>query len=445
MDTLAANQDTLLVDGARRSRSNAEGLPIDVSEAGLVAFWRWFGDSVTTDALGRPIPMYHGTASTFDRFSHDEHRSVLNNNYQGDGFHFSPDLDVADRYSTANRNQLFNKKRMFAAIDQVMPELIAATFKNVVEAGYQSAWDLPDEQVDVILACASQHGIDINSLLDLAEYVEGSNYNKGLRTDTASTIFDAISGGGAIYLPEWAATDARSFGLGSAVPEPRVVAAYLKTYNPLHTNRAERAKKAADRGFDGLCYSGNGTVANVPEWVVFEPTQIKSIFDYGRWLASDNDYQTAGAPSLVSERTARSLLLRTRDDEGTDLPDPLRRDDGTGWVLVSIPTEFVTSGARTQRPPSGDTCASTPFARKDSPIVRLGIDIASVRDGNPMLHPLDLKPGSLSEPPADGMVKAVIQRSHYMLMYATHGLTLARHADHHPPEAQVRHRRPHRP
>lgn len=49
------------VDGVIRPVHNSQGKRIHVTKAGVVNFWRWFGNSQVIDALGRPLVMYHGT------------------------------------------------------------------------------------------------------------------------------------------------------------------------------------------------------------------------------------------------------------------------------------------------------------------------------------------------------------------------------------------------
>lgn len=52
---------TIIVDGIERPLHNSKGQLIHVSEAGIVNFWRWFGDSQAIDADGRPQVFYHGS------------------------------------------------------------------------------------------------------------------------------------------------------------------------------------------------------------------------------------------------------------------------------------------------------------------------------------------------------------------------------------------------
>lgn len=242
-------------------------------------FAEWFGDSKVVDQHGRPLIVYHGTATDLSSFSSDFHRSVLNQHYQGDGFHFSASPEVASEYATANRNELINKDRIFDLVRQKMPPLAAATFIAIVNDGYDAPWQGTDEQTRSILDESERAGIDINTFLDIAQYVEGSNYHKGRKQRfDASMIF-----GGRESLPDWVRDDALAFGLEDALPSHNVVPVYLRVERLLRTKNPDVAKRARDRGFDGVLYYGEGTVHGAPEYIVFEPTQIKSIFNSGIW------------------------------------------------------------------------------------------------------------------------------------------------------------------
>ena len=55
---------TINIDGVERPTTNSEGKHIAQTEEGIRNFWQWFGDSKVVDAEGRPLVVYHGTAST---------------------------------------------------------------------------------------------------------------------------------------------------------------------------------------------------------------------------------------------------------------------------------------------------------------------------------------------------------------------------------------------
>lgn len=55
---------TIEIDGKQRPTTNSNGQPIAQTEEGVRNFWKWFGDSKVVDDQGRPLVVYHGTAST---------------------------------------------------------------------------------------------------------------------------------------------------------------------------------------------------------------------------------------------------------------------------------------------------------------------------------------------------------------------------------------------
>lgn len=70
---------TIRVDGRDRPVHNSEGRLIHADEAGIVDFWRWFGNSATVDGEGRPLVLYHGTRRRFDAFEGFHPRGAIGN------------------------------------------------------------------------------------------------------------------------------------------------------------------------------------------------------------------------------------------------------------------------------------------------------------------------------------------------------------------------------
>jgi hypothetical protein len=77
--------------------TNSLGHPICRSRAELVRFWQWFDRSAVVDELGRPIPVYHGTNSSFDAFDAAMLTTILRTNRLG--HFFTPDVRKAARYA----------------------------------------------------------------------------------------------------------------------------------------------------------------------------------------------------------------------------------------------------------------------------------------------------------------------------------------------------------
>jgi hypothetical protein len=299
-----------------------------MDQAETPEFKRWFGDSKVVDAEGKPLVVYHGTAADFAEFSDASHRSILNSQYQGDGFHFSANPGVASAYADAARNQFINKDRIFALVDDKMPPLAAKVFKAVVNDGYDAAWDLPDAEVSAILAESRDAGIDLNELLDIAEAVEGTNYHKGRKQSfDAGMIFGSSGPSG---VTEWMRTDAVKLGLHDALPNQSVLPVYLSAKNILRTRNPKAAKAAKANGYDGVYYYGEGTVRGEPEYIVFEPTQIKSATgNNGDFDPEDPDIRFSFAGQQAATADTMALATAQQRLEAGEDAETVRQE--TGW------------------------------------------------------------------------------------------------------------------
>lgn len=83
---------TIDIDGVQRSTVNSNGKQIAQTEEGVRNFWRWFGDSKVVDAQGRPLVVYHGTASDFEEFT----RSVAGE--FGSGYYAAASPEQAEKW-----------------------------------------------------------------------------------------------------------------------------------------------------------------------------------------------------------------------------------------------------------------------------------------------------------------------------------------------------------
>lgn len=269
---------TLVVDGRDRPLHNSLGRLIHPTEVGIRHFWRWFGNSAVVDAEGRPLVVYHGTAADVVAFDAGRHRTVLNDQYQGDGFHFSPDPCVASRYADADRNLLLRKDTIYAQVEHRFPGRLGQLFRDVVEHGYEQAWELPDEEIRALLRQGEDEGVDLNALLDLARLVEGSNYDVRRSRDLdPGAVYAALFGGSSgIVLTEYHIAEMVAMGLDAAIPCPNVMPVYLRAEDILVTHDRQLARAARSRGHDGVFYTGPDLVEGCPEWVVFDASQIKS-------------------------------------------------------------------------------------------------------------------------------------------------------------------------
>lgn len=238
------------------------------------ALSQWMRQSSTVGADGKPTVFYHGTMAAFENFDAARHRSILNNGYQGDAFHFSPSPDVASSYATAARNQLFRQFDLYQAAEKALPPTITQLLKGLVEEGH-AIWAKysEDEFCNMRDLCLSK-GFDINDLMDLSEYVEGS---AGIHPRESINLFAEHHD---CDMPDDIKDLAVNLGLADAVPVPIVMPVYLRCENTLYTDDKQQARDAQSNGYDSVCYSGDGTVGQDPEWMVFHTANIRSVFEF---------------------------------------------------------------------------------------------------------------------------------------------------------------------
>lgn len=102
----AGGKETITVDGKERPRLNSEGRPIHPTEEGIRNFWRWFGDSRVVDAEGRPVVVYHGTASDIERFDKEKTGKSTKARSADQVFWFSDNPELANDYAKNAKKKL---------------------------------------------------------------------------------------------------------------------------------------------------------------------------------------------------------------------------------------------------------------------------------------------------------------------------------------------------
>ena len=232
-------------------------------------FKSWFGDSkVVDDDSGEPLVVYHGTNQDFDEFNIDRSKTERNKHFQGDGMFFSENEYTAEQYSNSQINQFYDK-------DLVIDELIKSGKPNTAEfikwqteLGFAKAWELAEEKhgtwSNIDIALEKEGVTDSNDISDIAEWIAGSEEEK-------SSAFGEF-----LYLPDSIKEIAKRLGISKYTPKPQTLAVYLKAENILETDNQEEAKNARANGYDAVKYTGPDRVGDSPEWIIFDPTQIKS-------------------------------------------------------------------------------------------------------------------------------------------------------------------------
>lgn len=238
------------------------------------ALTQWLRNSSTIGMDGKPTVFYHGTNAAFRNFDAARHRSILNSNYQGDAFHFSTSPAVASEYSTAARNQFFRQHDLFEAAEKVLPPSATQLLRGLVNEGHSTWQKYSEEETRQFLDTCLCAGIDINDLVDLSQHVEGSASNQSREDYTLFAQHHDCD------LPDYIIDIAVSLGLADAVPTPIVMPVYLRCENTLYTDDRQQAREAQSKGYDSVCYSGEGLVDQEPEWMVFDATNIRSVFEF---------------------------------------------------------------------------------------------------------------------------------------------------------------------
>lgn len=216
------------------------------SEMGVESpyFKAWFRDSKVVDAQGKPLVVYHGTDKAFDSFD----RKRLGDNTAANsaklGFFFTNDSRVAKSYAD------------YAALDTPVQRVL----KEADEAEKRGDWDTYDAKI------VEAENLEAK-LNDPAERMRGQN-----------------------LVPTYL-----------TLKNPLVIDAGGEMYTAIEDSLTAQIKKAKRDGNDGVIIKNLDDAAGLANavadhYVVFSPTQIKSVFNRGTFDASDPRilYQDSG-------------------------------------------------------------------------------------------------------------------------------------------------------
>lgn len=317
----------------------AAGDQRDVSSA---EFRQWFANSQVVDALGQPLRLFHGTAARFETFSAAAIRTELNDRYHGDGFFFTAQADIAGQYATASRNQTMRQDQAFAAVAREYPPEISQLFQRCVHVGRRDCWPEDFERTQELLQLARRHHLDLDSLLDVAAYVEGARDDD---QDAGQEVFKLLTGQHD-EMPEWVRDEAVKLRIADALPNPSIVPVYLRAERVLHTSSSDDARMARARGYDAVCYTGPDTVGGEPEWIVYEPDQIRSAIQYPDAAKRQTVLTRAKQDREDALAYLRSSALKSRQDhfDAWFRNSKVRGDDGKPLVVYHGTTPWEHEG-----------------------------------------------------------------------------------------------------
>jgi hypothetical protein len=93
---------TININGVYRSTTNSKGDYIANTEDKIENFYKWFKDSIVIDENKKPLIVYHGTTSNFDKFDIKNTGQNTDSGMWGKGFYFTDKKTIANTYSKRN-------------------------------------------------------------------------------------------------------------------------------------------------------------------------------------------------------------------------------------------------------------------------------------------------------------------------------------------------------
>jgi tRNA nucleotidyltransferase (CCA-adding enzyme) len=230
-------------------------------------FKRWFGNSKVLDRQGRPLVVYHATASEFEAFDPEKAGKRIDSGWYGSGFYFSPIGHNVESYV-----QDFNKTR--EAGDTVYQEgtrIIPAFLKMENPLRDDTRGPIPES---IFGQLTGEEMVKCVSMISYDGYVKASPKDK-------------------LELEALAKSQLKKFGRISHVFDG-VLQQGRYQFSPFAKRMTQIIKKA---GYDGVIV-GMDKVGI--EYVVFDPTQIKSAIGNSGAFDPNN-------PSIIKEFIKASL------------------------------------------------------------------------------------------------------------------------------------------
>ncbi len=248
---------------------------------------------VIKDSNGEKLYLYHGTNRKYEDHSSDRHRTLLNEDYQGDWYCFVPSQDVGWKYADAARNQNLDKqffledvKKVFSAYDLEVANMMEDLSLCVMEKGLSEGMDdaikifakrndISDENKEIeffrkLSKCEDELGINVNDFCDVLDYVE---YSKSGHSDSLREVFNILESR-VTEIPYFVIEDITNWGFEKSLPSPRLLEVSIQAENVLETSSRKEARNAKENGYDLVIYSGEGIVDGVPEYLVADNSQI---------------------------------------------------------------------------------------------------------------------------------------------------------------------------
>jgi hypothetical protein len=258
---------------------NSLGNPIDVSEEGIVAFWRWFGDSCVVDQYRRPLVTFHGSPDgKFDEFDTTGGTSVTLDYNSALGAHFTEERSVAERFAAGLYSRPINPvvHEVYLHVVRPLCDGPFISLERIHESEKRWAQGMMDYNAAVRARASEAFSVDEMSRI-LVE--------KGI--DAAFAYERACLG----PQPEMPPSPLRRNPLNEAeLARAATGRDYDEVYGMSVSERrilgAQSRRSLMERNFDGIFYSnGNEQEGRYTKsWIVFRPEQVKSVHNRGCWV-----------------------------------------------------------------------------------------------------------------------------------------------------------------
>ena len=297
--------ETIEVDGKERTVYNSNGDRIAKSKEALTNFWNWFGDSKVVDEQGRPLVVYHQTSETFNTFERGRDKAGKYDYETPGGFFFKSsdrNIGIAGNiqmpvYLKAEKTITFDNRQQLQKYWSENIDGYADLLKQ-----YQNVDKDYNARVDNIESDMDKAIDDLENSESYKNATDAQQYQ--MRSDLMDS-FDSTA-----LFDEW-----RNAANKIAEQMKQLVNDYVSAKN------IEMVKLENDSGAIGK--------KTTDSFIVFEPTQIKSVNNRGTYSADTGNiyYQFAGekAQTAALEKLAEAKEL---DAQGW-MPEMIRQQ--TGW------------------------------------------------------------------------------------------------------------------
>tara|TARA_B100000700_G_C15063044_1_gene867366 strand:- start:133 stop:1119 length:987 start_codon:yes stop_codon:yes gene_type:complete len=248
------------------------------------------------DENGKKISFFHGTSRRYINHK-NKHRTILNEKYQGDGYHYLRSIETAWKYAKSNRNQSIDRELFFKDLQfflkmnnvdsDVSMGLVKLTKLLLEKGNSNEVWDEFNKYYSIennlnidegtvvffkkIRNLESKTEFNINDYIDILEYVEGSNLTEFDEIESISNFLRSK----VTEIPAYINEDLEKIGFYRSIVEPRVIESNIVANNILETNNRNKAKNAFSKGYDLVIYNGEDCVDGQPEYMVKNKNQIK--------------------------------------------------------------------------------------------------------------------------------------------------------------------------